>query len=215
MFYFARTFCPSKWLLFQFCFFKILSPILKLLSSMCLIMELPGINRLSLLSTWQDLLEYLEWSRSVCKLRLRLICHVPQALSTWLVSIDLPVKRRGKKKTHFNGQGGNQEQLLVMKIIEFLRWVQHFIFWHSQLLPLRSPAKFPPVRWETAYNHPLRNRLQTLCPLFHGMVHVVETLKVVALLLKYFSGTCTLILCWVKSVTQEIVTNYCINMSIH
>ena len=125
---------------FNFCFFKILSPILKLLSSMCLIMELPGINRLSLLSTWQDLLEYLEWSRSVCKLRLRLICHVPQALSTWLVSIDLPVKRRGKKNS-FQWSGRESRAIISDENHRVLEVGSAFHFLTFTTLASKEPSK--------------------------------------------------------------------------
>lgn len=154
VFYFARTLHPDAWLLFAiFVSSKSFPPVQKLLSSMCLFMELTGIDdRFSLLRTSQDLLNYSKWSRSIPRWRLRLICHVAWALLSWLFSTDLLMKRREKLLWTVRAS----RAILVMEVIrDFLSSGQHFIFWlFSQLMPARNPPKFPPLTWGTAYNHP-------------------------------------------------------------
>lgn len=147
------TLHPDAWLLFAiFVPSKSFPPVQKLLSSVRLFMELTGIDRFSLLRTSQDLLNYSKWSRSIPRWRLRLICHVAWALLSWLFSTDLLMKRR--KKLLWTVRASRA--ILVMEIIrDFLSSVQHFIFWlFSQLMPVINPPKFPPLRWETASNHP-------------------------------------------------------------
>lgn len=107
----------------NFCFFKILPPVLKLLSGF--FVDLTRIPRLSLLSTLRALLNYLGWSRSISRWRFRLICHVAWALFFWLFSIDFPMERRRRKLIRTVGAS---RAIFVMKILEFMSWVQKFIF---------------------------------------------------------------------------------------
>lgn len=151
MLYFARTFRLDEGLLFAILFLQNPSPVLKLLSSVCLCTALTGMNRLSFLSTLQDLLNYSEWSRSMPKWRFGLICHVAWALFIWLFSIDLPMKRRKKLIWMVRASRDCPCDENNYRICEV---GSAFRFLIAQFMPLINPPKFPPVIWETACNHP-------------------------------------------------------------